>query len=77
MQTRWALLDIATLIVLGSGLYPWFRRGHSASASAPADASGKVAAVARATSWRGSRSASGSAGSGPRQAIGRVRLRTT
>ena len=27
MQLLWALLDIATIIVLGSGLYLWLRRG--------------------------------------------------
>nr|WP_314631334.1 PepSY domain-containing protein [uncultured Noviherbaspirillum sp.] len=34
MQILWALLDIATIIVLGSGLYLWLRRG----ARKPADA---------------------------------------
>lgn len=29
MQILWALLDIATIIVLGSGLYLWLRRGNS------------------------------------------------
>ncbi len=28
MQILWALLDIATIIVLGSGLYLWFKRGQ-------------------------------------------------
>jgi uncharacterized iron-regulated membrane protein len=27
MQILWALLDIATIVVLGSGLYLWFKRG--------------------------------------------------
>ncbi|MES2260542.1 MAG: PepSY domain-containing protein [Pseudomonadota bacterium] len=27
MQLMWALLDLATIIVLGSGLYLWFKRG--------------------------------------------------
>jgi uncharacterized iron-regulated membrane protein len=26
MQILWALLDIATIVVLGSGLYLWFKR---------------------------------------------------
>jgi uncharacterized iron-regulated membrane protein len=29
MQILWALLDIATIIVLGSGLYLWLKRGNS------------------------------------------------
>jgi len=29
MQIIWALLDIATIIVLGSGLYLWLKRGHT------------------------------------------------
>ncbi|CAM3595061.1 PepSY-associated TM helix domain-containing protein [Paracidovorax anthurii] len=32
MQILWALLDIATIIVLGSGLYLWLKRGSSATA---------------------------------------------
>ncbi|MGJ7522183.1 PepSY-associated TM helix domain-containing protein [Variovorax sp. LT1P1] len=31
MQILWALLDIATIIVLGSGLYLWLKRGNSAA----------------------------------------------
>jgi len=34
MQILWALLDIATIIVLGSGLYLWLKRGHTVPASA-------------------------------------------
>ena len=34
MQIIWALLDIATIIVLGSGLYLWLKRGHTVPASA-------------------------------------------
>lgn len=30
MQILWALLDIATIIVLGSGLYLWLRKGDPA-----------------------------------------------
>ncbi len=29
MQILWALLDIATIVVLGSGLYLWLKRGNS------------------------------------------------
>jgi len=34
MQIIWALLDIATIIVLGSGLYLWLKRGNSVPAAA-------------------------------------------
>ncbi|MFC3458210.1 PepSY-associated TM helix domain-containing protein [Massilia haematophila] len=37
MKFLWALLDIATIVVLGSGLYLWIRRGRSAKAGARAD----------------------------------------
>ncbi|MDQ0022329.1 putative iron-regulated membrane protein [Variovorax paradoxus] len=33
MQIIWALLDIATIIVLGSGLYLWLKRGHTVPAT--------------------------------------------
>lgn len=36
MQFLWALLDIATIVVLGSGLYLWFKRGKAAGATAGA-----------------------------------------
>jgi uncharacterized iron-regulated membrane protein len=32
MQILWALLDIATIIVLGSGLYLWLKRGNTVPA---------------------------------------------
>jgi len=32
MQFLWAMLDIATIIVLGSGLYLWLKRGKNAAA---------------------------------------------
>jgi uncharacterized iron-regulated membrane protein len=32
MQILWALLDIATIIVLGSGLYLWVRRANTQKA---------------------------------------------
>ncbi|HSV61394.1 MAG TPA: PepSY domain-containing protein [Variovorax sp.] len=35
MQIIWALLDIATIIVLGSGLYLWLKRGKTANVHAP------------------------------------------
>ena len=35
MQILWALLDIATIIVLGSGLYLWLKRGKTANVHAP------------------------------------------
>lgn len=35
MQILWALLDIATIIVLGSGLYLWLKRGNTVPAKAP------------------------------------------
>ncbi|MDM0077039.1 PepSY-associated TM helix domain-containing protein [Variovorax sp. J2P1-59] len=38
MQILWALLDIATIIVLGSGLYLWLKRGNTVPASAKAGA---------------------------------------
>ncbi len=34
MQIIWALLDIATIVVLGSGLYLWLKKAKGASASA-------------------------------------------
>jgi uncharacterized iron-regulated membrane protein len=36
MQFLWALLDLATIVVLGSGLYLWIRRGRSARGTAKA-----------------------------------------
>ena len=39
LQLLWALLDIATIIVLGSGLYLWLRRG--ARKASPAMAAGE------------------------------------
>jgi len=39
MQILWALLDIATIIVLGSGLYLWLKRGKAVPAGVPAQAS--------------------------------------
>ena len=35
MQLLWALLDIASIIVLGSGLYLWLRKGRTAQQNAP------------------------------------------
>jgi uncharacterized iron-regulated membrane protein len=36
MQFLWALLDLATIVVLGSGLYLWLKRGRAAKATAAA-----------------------------------------
>ena len=44
MKILWALLDIATIIVLGSGLYLWLRRRQAA---APADEALAVVAAGR------------------------------
>jgi uncharacterized iron-regulated membrane protein len=38
MQFLWALLDLATIVVLGSGLYLWLKRGRAAGARAGAPA---------------------------------------
>jgi uncharacterized iron-regulated membrane protein len=47
MQFVWALLDVATIIVLGSGLYLWIRRGRAARAAAKVDVAGAAPALAR------------------------------
>jgi uncharacterized iron-regulated membrane protein len=49
MQILWALLDIATIIVLGSGLYLWLRRGARRPAQAIAARSGPRHAPIAAT----------------------------
>ena len=47
MKVLWALLDIATIVVLGSGLYLWLRRGaQAAGSSANANAATGVATAA-------------------------------
>ncbi len=38
MQILWAVLDIFSIIVLGSGLYLWWRKGHPVAAPAPHEA---------------------------------------
>jgi len=38
MRFLWAVLDIATIIVLGSGLYLWVKRGRAAKAAAKEEA---------------------------------------
>jgi uncharacterized iron-regulated membrane protein len=44
MQFLWALLDLATIVVLGSGLYLWLKRGRAASrARVKAEASARSA----------------------------------
>ncbi|MET0312466.1 MAG: PepSY domain-containing protein [Burkholderiaceae bacterium] len=53
MKIIWALLDIATIIVLGSGLYLWLKRrqpktlADEAGAEVPREADGPVPAAAR------------------------------
>ena len=47
MQIIWALLDIATIIVLGSGLYLWLKRGNAVPAAARPDEAGHRARRAR------------------------------
>jgi len=42
MQIIWALLDIATIIVLGSGLYLWLKRGNTVPAPAAPAAAGSA-----------------------------------
>jgi uncharacterized iron-regulated membrane protein len=49
MKILWALLDIATIIVLGSGLYLWFKRKRRTEQSEPA---GSETASSLATAQR-------------------------
>ncbi|WP_051971583.1 PepSY domain-containing protein [Massilia sp. 9096] len=53
LKLVWALLDVATIVVLGSGLYLWIRRGRAAQARAPAPA--RAQAPVREGSAEGSR----------------------
>ncbi|WP_426338688.1 PepSY-associated TM helix domain-containing protein [Pseudoduganella sp. S-14] len=46
MKLLWALLDIATIIVLGSGLYLWFKRGVAAGANTASADMAEVPAAA-------------------------------
>jgi uncharacterized iron-regulated membrane protein len=46
MKFLWALLDLATIVVLGSGLYLWLRRGRAAAKPGVAPAPRKAAALA-------------------------------
>ncbi|MDM0031606.1 PepSY domain-containing protein [Variovorax sp. J22P271] len=50
MQILWALLDIATIIVLGSGLYLWLKRPNTVPAAARAEAALQEADAALAPS---------------------------
>ena len=59
MQLLWALLDVATIIVLGSGLYLWIKRGQAekrhveaARQSRQASAPAPVLAAARSGEGR-------------------------
>ena len=45
MKFLWALLDIATIIVLGSGVYLWLRRGATAGKATRAAAGSGVEAL--------------------------------
>lgn len=48
MQFLWAMLDLVTIAVLGSGLYLWLKRGKAAQSEAPlAPANSPQAAVVR------------------------------
>jgi uncharacterized iron-regulated membrane protein len=47
LKFLWALLDVATIVVLGSGLYLWIRRGRKARAEAKGGA--KPGAAAKPT----------------------------
>jgi uncharacterized iron-regulated membrane protein len=53
MQILWALLDIATIIVLGSGVYLWLKRGNTVPAARRADeashAAGEPASLGQPT----------------------------
>ena len=40
LKLVWALLDMATIVVLGSGLYLWVKRGRAARKTLRADALG-------------------------------------
>ena len=61
MKILWALLDIATIVVLGSGLYLWLRKGvqaaspsvHAADKSAGVFAGGALPASGAARSTKG------------------------
>jgi uncharacterized iron-regulated membrane protein len=45
MQFLWALLDLATIVVLGSGLYLWWKRGRAAVKAAATTRPVRVAAA--------------------------------
>jgi len=47
MKLLWALLDIATIVILGSGLYLWLKRSRKAKAAPHAAAAHASPAVAR------------------------------
>ena len=48
MQFLWAMLDIATIIVLGSGLYLWLKRGKTAPAAGEPALAGAAGGAATA-----------------------------
>eukprot|EP01036_Dinobryon_divergens_P044978 gene44977-60042_t len=45
MKILWALLDVATIVVLGSGLYLWLRKGAQAGSASNASTSTATAAA--------------------------------
>lgn len=49
LKVIWALLDVLTIIVLGSGLYLWFARGNPSLEARIADAEATEAAAAQRT----------------------------
>jgi len=56
LQFLWALLDVATIVVLGSGLYLWLKRGRAARAAAGQAAGAADAAVGAPALARGGKS---------------------
>jgi uncharacterized iron-regulated membrane protein len=56
LQFLWALLDVATIVVLGSGLYLWLKRGRAARAAARQAAGAADAAVGAPALARGGKS---------------------
>ncbi|MNH41126.1 hypothetical protein D3C79_1025650 [compost metagenome] len=42
MKLLWALLDLVTIVVLGSGLYLWLRKASAARATAPSASAQEV-----------------------------------
>jgi len=53
MKILWALLDIATIVVLGSGLYLWLRKGVQAAQPAAHATTGPASGYAGAARTTG------------------------